>query len=151
MSLTLCMTQVAATTMHHKALQQQLAGNTHSTTSAQPAVAMPSSSNHGPTASVLHSKVAEIAVKREDEELHQKRAVERRGLPSNVDGFKWVLASDVVNIASPFFTRGSDVFIVYLCVLPPVPSPCTHAQLVSVPRPLSISFKLPFVCQNAEI
>jgi len=36
----------------------------------------------------LAARAAELALKREDAELNQRAASERRGLPSNVDGFK---------------------------------------------------------------
>lgn len=94
----LCILQVAATTLHHKALQaQQLASDAHASSSnregaaamhQQPTASLASGSQPVATAAIEHSRVADVAVKREDEELHQKRAAERRGLPTNVDGFK---------------------------------------------------------------
>lgn len=89
--------QVAATTLHHKSLQQQPSEKLSTTGPdlACPAdgrqqlgVGMPSGSSQGLSGGVGQGKAAELALKREDEELQQKRALERRGLPNNVDGFK---------------------------------------------------------------
>ena len=90
---------MAATTLHHKSLQQ-LPSEKPSTvetadladTQQQQAVGMPSGSSQGLSGAVgqgkAASKAAELALRKEDEELQQKRALERRGLPNNVDGFK---------------------------------------------------------------
>ena len=94
--LTSATMQVAATTLYHKALHQQLAADTQAlpcaaaTNQQQSTIALSSSSQHGADASQVR-QVADIAIKREDEELHHKCSVERRGLPSSVDGFKYVL------------------------------------------------------------
>lgn len=100
--------QVAATTLHHKA--QQLPAALPDATEHQPGQAaglhIKSPQGHSPAAlappaaagratsgaddktSKLTARAAELALKREDAELSQRAAAERRGLPSNVEGFK---------------------------------------------------------------
>jgi len=100
--------QVAATTLHHKA--QQLPAALQDTNGHQPGQAaesdLKSPQGRSPAAlphpaavsgatsraddktSKLAARAAELALKREDAELSQRAASERRGLPSNVEGFK---------------------------------------------------------------
>jgi len=100
--------QVAATTLHHKAPQLPAAlqeANEHQPGQAagsdlksrqgrSPAALPPQAAGFGATSgaddktSKLAARAAELALKREDAELNQRAASERRGLPSNVDGFK---------------------------------------------------------------
>ena len=100
--------QVAATTLHHKA--QQLPAALQDTNGHQPGQAaesdLKSPQGRSPAAlphpaavsgatsraddktSKFAARAAELALKREDAELSQRAASERRGLPSNVEGFK---------------------------------------------------------------
>ncbi len=100
--------QVAATTLHHKAQQLPAAlqdANEHQLGQAagsdlkspqgrSPAALAPPAAVSGATSgaddktSKLAARAAELALKREDAELNQRAAAERRGLPSNVEGFK---------------------------------------------------------------
>ena len=99
--------QVAATSMHHKALQLQppttQAGSAsdkaqhqhpgESKPQGQAPAALPlqaaSSPQHGSDrTSKMAVRATELAVKREDAELSHRADSERRNLPSNVDGFK---------------------------------------------------------------
>lgn len=102
------MMQVAATTLHHKAQQLPAAlqdASEHQTGQASgsdlkspqghaPAALAPPTALGGATSgaddktSKLAARAAELALKREDAELSQRAAAERRGLPSNVEGFK---------------------------------------------------------------
>lgn len=100
--------QVAATTLHHKSLhpspqaapdkpprtvqphlQEQLLPQGQSA-GALPRPAAGSSPPAGSDkASKAAAQAAELALKREDAELSQRAASERRNLPSNVEGFKY--------------------------------------------------------------
>lgn len=100
--------QVAATTLHHKALQFTRAQDTDAqlprqsvvpddtSSHGQPQAALPAAAaaadsravNGTDKASKLAIRAAELALSREDAELSQKAVSERRGLPSNVEGFK---------------------------------------------------------------
>lgn len=104
--------QVAATTLHHKGLQltdpqnpgdpaaahdQNLSGASPSQAKSLPghspaALPSPAANSRAPSGfgktSKLAARAAELALKREDAELDQRAASERRGLPSNVEGFK---------------------------------------------------------------
>ena len=98
--------QVAATTLHHKALQFTRAQDTDAQLSTQSAVPDGERSQGQPLAALpvaaadsravtgtdkaskLAARAAELALSREDAELSQKAVSERRGLPSNVEGFK---------------------------------------------------------------
>ncbi|KAL0052801.1 hypothetical protein WJX82_007986 [Trebouxia sp. C0006] len=100
--------EVAATTLHHKV--QQLPAALQDTNGHQPGQAaesdLKSPQGRSPAAlphpaavsgatsraddktSKFAATAAELALKREDAELSQRAASERRGLPSNVEGFK---------------------------------------------------------------
>ena len=100
--------QVAATTLHHKAQQlpaalqdanqhppgQAAGSDLNSPQGHSPAALVPPPVVSGATngaddkTSKLAARAAELALKREDAELGQRAAAERRGLPSNVEGFK---------------------------------------------------------------
>lgn len=99
--------QVAATTLHHRSLQlhpqavpegsAQQARQTSEgqlVTQGQAAIALPSpAAGNSPhvgsdRTSKAVAEAAELALKREDAELSQRVASERKHLPSNVEGFK---------------------------------------------------------------
>ncbi|KAA6419983.1 MAG: DNA repair complementing XP-C cells-like [Trebouxia sp. A1-2] len=100
--------EVAATTLHHKAQQLpaalqeadehlpgQTAGSDLKNPQGRPPAALtPAAEVSGATCgaddktSKLAARAAELALKREDAELNQRAVSERRGLPSNVEGFK---------------------------------------------------------------
>ena len=98
--------QVAATTLHHRALQVTRAQDTDAhmpgqsavsdgeRSQGQPPSALPAAAadskavNGTDKAGKLAARAAELALSREDAELSQKAVSERRGLPSNVEGFK---------------------------------------------------------------
>lgn len=100
--------QVAATTFHHKAQQLPAAlqdANEHQPGQASgsdlksPQGRFPAALPHPAAVSGATggaddrtgqwaARAAELALKREDAELSQRAAAERRGLPSNVEGFK---------------------------------------------------------------
>ena len=103
---------MAATTLHHKALHlpdpqshtgsgmthdQNLSGAAppHDTSPKgqhQSALSISAASGKVPKthdeSGKFIARAAELALKREDAELGQRAAAERRGLPSNVEGFK---------------------------------------------------------------
>lgn len=98
---------MAATTLHHRSLQLNppaIPADLARETQPQPqgqvvpqgqvatALPSPAAGNSPHTGSDRTSKAAaqaaELALKREDAELSQRVASERRNLPSNVDGFK---------------------------------------------------------------
>ncbi|KAL0038560.1 hypothetical protein WJX77_010735 [Trebouxia sp. C0004] len=100
--------EVAATTLHHKAQQlpaalqdahytqpSQAAGSDLTSPQGRSPAALPplaavsgAESGADDKTIKLASWAAELALKREDAELNQRAASERRGLPSNVEGFK---------------------------------------------------------------
>ena len=83
--------QVAATTLHHKALQadRQQYPEMQSSPEALLSQATGSSRQAGPDkGSKAAAQAAELALKREDAELTRKLESERKHLPSNVEGFK---------------------------------------------------------------
>ena len=99
---------MAATTLHHRSLQlnvpaisegsarqaqQQPEGQFVSQGQAATALSSPAAGNSPHVGSDRTSKAAaqaaELALKREDAELSQRVASERRNLPSNVEGFKY--------------------------------------------------------------
>ena len=97
--------KVAATTLHHKALQlssqaipedptrqQQLQEQVLPQGQAATALPGPAAGNSpsvGPDkTSKTAALAAELALKREDAELSHRAASERRNLPSNMEGFK---------------------------------------------------------------
>ena len=95
--------QVAATTLHHRSLQLNTQAIPEgSAKQAQPkpegqlvpqaATALPSpAASNSPLAgsdSKAAARAAQLALNREDAELSQRVASERRSLPSNVEGFK---------------------------------------------------------------
>lgn len=98
---------MAATTLHHRSLQlnpqaipegsakqaqQRPEGQAVSQGQAATALPIPAAGNSPLAGSATTSKaaawVAELVLKREDAELSQRVASERRNLPSNVEGFK---------------------------------------------------------------
>ena len=100
--------QIAVTTLHHKSLhfspqaipdkppgtlQQHPQGQNVSQGQSAAALPRPAAGNSPPAgsdkASKTAAKAAELALKREDAELSQRAASERRNLPSNVEGFKY--------------------------------------------------------------